>query len=343
MKAVTFSRHGGLDVLEYTEDYSTPQPKTGEVLVKVKISSLNQVDLVVRQGYPGLEISLPHIPGGDIVGVIEEVGDEVDTSLIGKRVAAYPIVSCGGCPLCREGKENLCLNWKFFGLHLKGSYAEYVAIPARNAIELPDTISDEAALSVPVAGLTAFHGLKTVGDLKSGQTFLIWGGSGGLGTMAIQLAKLLGATVIATGGSDEKLKLMRSLGADHVFNRYTEEDISYRVAEIAPAGVDLVMNYVGPDLFDASFNMLKKGGTMLLCGIISGRNSNVSLHMTYLRHLSLKGFYLGTKDEMKELIQWIADGRIKPHIGVRFPLKEAAVAQEMMINYGHTGKILLDI
>lgn len=343
MRAITISRHGERDVLTYTTDFPKPSPAPGEVLVGVASTGLNQVDLVVRRGYPGLAISLPHIPGGDIAGTIEAVGEGVDRSMIGRRIVAYPMIACGKCQLCLEGKPNLCLNWKFFGMHMNGGYSEYVCIPAANAFSLPNNITWAEAVALPVAGLTAYHGLKNVGKLKAGETFFIWGGSGGLGTIAIQIAKQLGATVIATGNSESKLNVMSDLGADYVFNRLTE-DIPAEVAKISPAGIDVILDYVGPETFPKSFQMVKKGGRILLCGIITGREvSPFSLHMTYLRHLSVQGLYLGTMEEFAEVIDWTTKGLIKPYIGWNLPLEEAVEATRRLEEREFIGKIALTI
>ena len=342
MRAITIPEHGGREVLTYVTDFPTPVPGPGEVLVKVAATGLNHVDLVVRRGYPGISIPLPHIPGGDIAGVVDELGDGVTGVKAGTRAVVYPLVACGECPLCNEGKPNLCLNWKYFGLHLKGGYAEYVVVPAHNVIPLPDGVSFEEAAAIPVAGLTAFHALKTVGNLQPGQTFFMWGGAGGLGTIAIQIAKQLGATVLATGSMPGRLELMKSLGADVVFNRLTD-DVAAGVRKVAPAGIDLIIDFVGPETFPTSFDLLKKGGQMLLCGIITGREATVSLHMTYLRHLSIKGLYLGTKEEMVELVDWVARKKVMPYLKQTMALQDAAEAQRMLEDGEVTGKLVLRV
>lgn len=342
MRAITIPEHGGREVLTYVTDFPTPVPGPGEVLVKVAATGLNHVDLVVRRGYPGISIPLPHIPGGDIAGVVDELGDGVTGVKAGTRAVVYPLVACGECPLCNEGKPNLCLNWKYFGLHLKGGYAEYVVVPAHNVIPLPDGVSFEEAAAIPVAGLTAFHALKTVGNLQPGQTFFMWGGAGGLGTIAIQIAKQLGATVLATGSMPGRLELMKSLGADVVFNRLTD-DVAAGVRKVAPAGMDLIIDFVGPETFPTSFDLLKKGGQMLLCGIITGREATVSLHMTYLRHLSIKGLYLGTKEEMVELVDWVAQKKVKPILTNTLSLADAAEAQRMLEAGEVIGKLVLRV
>ena len=329
MKAITIPKHGGIEVLTIVDDYPTPSAGEGEVLVKVEATGLNRVDILVRQGYPGIEIELPHIPGGDIAGTVAETGSGVDSVDSSARVLVYPLVSCGECLLYLEAKRNLSLNWKYMGMQLKGGYAEYAVVPADNIVPIPDSVSYEDAIACSIAGLTAYHGIKTVGELKEGQSFFIWGGAGGLGTLAIQIAKHLGATVYATANSEEKLKIMRELGVDYAINRLED------------AGLDLIMDYVGPETFTTSWELLKKGGTMLLCGILTGRETNLNIQFTYLRHLSIKGTNLGTMEEMKELLSLVADGKLKPYIGGTFPLEDAAKAQEMMEENRHIGKLIL--
>ena len=340
MKAITIPKHGGREVLTIVDDYPIPSAGEGEVLVKVEATGLNRVDILVRQGYPGIEIELPHIPGGDIAGTVAETGSGVDSVDSSARVLVYPLVSCGECLLCLEGKRNLCLNWKYMGMHLKGGYAEYAVVPADNIVPIPDSVTYEDAIACSIAGLTAYHGIKTVGELKEGQSFFIWGGAGGLGTLAIQMAKHLGATVYATANSEEKLKIMRDLGVDYAFNRL-EDDVPAQIRKTAPAGLDLIMDYVGPETFTTSWELLKKGGTMLLCGILTGRETNLNIQFTYLRHLSIKGTNLGTMEEMKELLALVADEKLKPYIGGTFPLEDAAKAQEMMEENRHIGKLIL--
>ncbi len=340
MNAVALKEHGGPENLVFVRDFPTPEAGPGEILIQVKATAVNRVDLVVRTGYPGLKIPFPHILGGDIAGTVAKVGAGVAGFSTGERVVTWPLIACGNCELCLEGKENLCLNWKYFGMHRHGGYAEYVAAPAASVLKIPQNVTFEDATALGVAGLTAYHAIMTVGELKRSQTFFMWGGSGGVGTIAIQLAKLVGARVIATAGKDEKLSMLKDLGADFAFNHYTD-DIPARVRELAPKGADLIIDYVGPATFAKSFDLLKKGGSMLLCGILTGRETTFSIHQTYLRHLSVKGLYLGTKAEMSDLLALASQGKVKPVIGSRLPLDEAAKAHTMMAEGEHLGKIVL--
>jgi NADPH:quinone reductase-like Zn-dependent oxidoreductase len=341
MNAVALYEHGGVDKLVSVSGFPVPTIGPDEVLIEVKATAVNRIDLVVRSGYPGIQVPLPHVLGGDIAGVVADVGSNVHGVGLGQRVVTWPLIACGKCALCAEGRENLCLNWKYFGLHRHGGYAQYVSAPAASVLTLPDSVSFKQATALGVAGLTAYHAITSVGHLKRGQSFFIWGGSGGVGTIAIQLAKMVGASVMATAGKDNKLQALKELGADHVFNHYTD-DVSAKIRELHPAGVDLIVDYVGPATFPKSFDLLKKGGSMLLCGILTGRETSFSIHQTYLRHLSVKGLYLGTKKEMQELLTLASDQKVKPVIGSVLPLGEAAAAHTMMAQGEHLGKIVLE-
>jgi NADPH:quinone reductase-like Zn-dependent oxidoreductase len=329
-------------VLEWRSDLTRPTLRHGEVLIKVAATGLNYVDQVIRLGYPGIPVKLPHLLGGDIAGRVAELGPGVSGPQVGERVLAYPLVADGSCRLCREGKPNLCLNWQYFGLHRPGGYAELVAVPAANLVPLPDAVTFEQAVALPVAGLTAYHALTTVGQVGPGATVLIWGGGGALGSLAIQIAKQLGAVVIATGSSAAKLEIMQALGADHVIHR-KEQDVRSEVAQLAPEGVDVALDYVGPETFPTSFELLRKGGRLLLCGIITGRETVLSIHQTYLRHVSLCGLYLGTLAELRELLAWAAAGRVRPYIGNVLKLEAARQAHELFARGAHVGKIVLSV
>lgn len=238
--------------------------------------------------------------------------------------------------------QHLALDWKYFGMHTHGSYAEYISVPESIVLPLSDSISNEDATGIGVAGLTAYHGLVGVGKLQKDELFMIWGGSGGLGSIAVQIAKGLGAKVIATVGSDEKIDAVKELGADYVLNHNTQ-DIEAEVRKINQFGVDVILDYVGPKTFQTSHNLLKKGGRLLLCGILTGRESNLSIHMTYLKHISIHGFYLGTIDEMKSLLEMMTKSKIKTLSTKKYSLKDAAEAHRDLENGDYVGKIILEV
>ncbi|MFN3821328.1 MAG: zinc-binding dehydrogenase [bacterium] len=343
MRGVVVPQHGGVEVLSYRVDLPDPLPGKGEVVVQVSWAGMNYIDTLVRKGYPGISIPLPHIPGGDIAGKVVELGEGVDRDWLGRRVIIYPVVWCGDCPLCREGKVNLCLKWRFFGLHIKGGYGERVVVPVQNLIPLPDKMTEREGACLPVAGLTAFHALVTVGNLKPGQVFLTWGGAGGVGTIAIQIAKQIGAQVIGIGSDERRLQLMKDLGCDQVVNRLRQSVVE-EVLKNYPYGVDLILDFGGTETFPQSFQMLKRGARLVVCGIITGREvSPFSIHQTYLRHLSILGIYLGVPQELKELVRWVENGWVKPHIGAEFALSEARQAHQALEEGGILGKGLLAV
>jgi NADPH:quinone reductase-like Zn-dependent oxidoreductase len=342
MKAVILNENGGTDKLVYTEELPKPEIKPNEVLVKIKATSVNRADLVIRGGYPGLALNFPHILGGDIAGVIAKTGSEVKEFKEGDRVAAWSIVSEADDDWARKCKAGQSVSWQYFGMHRKGSYAEYSAVPASSLVKLPDNVSFEDAACLPVAGLTAYHAVKTVGDLQKGDKFFIWGGTSGLGIIAIQLAKVLGAEVFATAGFPHKIDFLKQMGVDHIFNHRDGSAIDDEVMALTKGlGIDVILDYVGPEAFPKNFKMVKKGGKILFCGILTGREAMVSLHQTYLRHISLLGLYLGEKYELEELIKLVSEGKVKPHIGATLELKDAAKAHEMMAKGEVIGKIVL--
>lgn len=342
MKAVILNENGGPEKLIYKTDFPVPEIKPNEVLINVKATSVNRADIVIRNGYPGLNLKFPHILGGDIAGIIENTGSDVKDFKTGDRVLSWSLAIEADDEWVRRGRAALSPSWQYFGMHRNGSYAEFVNVPESSLIKLPEKVTFEDAACLPVAGLTAYHGVKTVGDLKSGDTFFIWGGTSGVGLIALQLAKNIGAKVFTTAGFEHKIEFLEKMGVDHLFNHRAQNDIDEQVLKITRGhGIDVILDYVGPESFPKNFKMVKKGGKILFCGILTGREATVSLHQTYLRHISLLGLYLGEKYELEELLKLVSDGSIKPHIGAKFDLKDAAEAQNLMTKGKVIGKIIL--
>jgi len=330
-----------MEKLVYEREH--PEPKLGEreVRVGIRATTVNRIDFFVREGYPGVQIRFPHIPGADIAGVVEDVGPQVQSFHKGDRVMAWPLQACGTCELCRRGRRGLCLQWKYFGLHVDGSYAEYISVPEEGLISIPQSVTFEQAATLPVAGLTAYHALVTVGQVQTGETVLIWGGSGGLGTFAVQIGRLLGARVIATVGRDEKRGRIEHLGADLVLNHHTD-DVLWAVNEFTHGnGVEVVLDSVGAQTFPKGFQLLQKGGRLILCGKLTGMDVPLSLHQTYLRHISILGVYLGEKHELQALLRWVEEGKIQPIIARRFALQDASEAHRVMASGDYVGKLVL--
>lgn len=342
MRAVIIPRTGGADVLSAVRDFPEPVPADDEVVVHVAATSVNQMDLLVRNGYPGGAIPLPHVPGGDVAGTVLQVGAAVSSVAVGERVVVYPVLSCGHCSLCRAGKRNLCSSWGTLGIHHQGGYGERVAVPAENLVKLPDGVTFEQAATLPVAGLTAHHALATAGRLGKGEIAVVWGAGGGLGSMAVQVAKHLGGHVIAIVGTANHRSALERLGVDVIVDR-TAESIVDRVREVAPEGADLVLDTIGSETFARSLAMLKNGGRLVSCGIIGGRDTTLNIHMVYFHHLSIHGVFLGAIEDMRAVVDLVSEGTLSPLIDSVLPLERAAEGQRMLEAGIQNGKIVLMI
>lgn len=343
LKAVFFEEHGDLDVLRYGS-LPTPEPGPGDVLIELKAAALNRVDLFVREGWPGLDLEMPHIPGADGAGIVAEVGPQVTTLQPGDRVVINANLSCGRCEFCRAGRDNMCREWELLGETVRGTYAQYVAVPELNALRLPDHFGFAEAAAASLVYLTAWHSLITRGGLKAGETVLIIGASGGVNTAAIQIAALAGATLYVVGSTAEKLAQAGSLGADHLIDRSEDADWSRSVYMMTgKRGVDVVVDNVGKATMAASLRAARTGGRILTVGNTSGPVYELDNRYLFAKHLSLLGSTMGTRPDFDKVMGLLFRGRLKPVIGANFPLAEARQAQQVMAEGEQFGKIVLDI
>lgn len=341
MKGLALLNNGTTDDLELRDDLAIPPFGDDEVLVKVSASTLNRVDQVIIRGYPGLALNFPHVLGADIAGVIADTGKAVTGWAPGDEVCVYPLIACRQCTLCREGKPNLCENFNYFGMHRAGGYAQYVSVPANSLEKLPPGVDPAQAASIGVAGITALHALNANNNLHPDSSIMIWGATGGVGTLMIQLAKLRGLRVVATTRQPGEMRALSELGADLVLDS-GDDDILEKVKASFPSGVDQVVDYVGPATFPTSFQLLKKGGTLILCGILTGMETNLSIHQTYFRHLHIQGVYLGTKQEYREMLELLAGKSISVPIAARHGLATSKQALADFGNQDHFGKIVIE-
>lgn len=340
MKAVVVPRHGDADVLSLVANFPDPVPAPDEVVVRVRATSVNQMDLLVRNGYPNRVIPFPHVPGGDVVGTVEKIGKKVKGVETGRRVVVYPLMACGTCTRCRSGREHLCVNWQTIGIHRHGGYGELVAVPAKNVIPLPDEVSFTSAAALPVAGLTAYHAIMSVGRLREGELAVIWGSTGGVGSMALQIAKNVGARVAAIVSTPERKRAAEGMGADYVLDRSLAE-MGEEVRRIAPEGADLVFDSIGAGTVPTSVGMLANGGRLLCCGILSGREARLNVHALYFHHLSIHGLFLGTREDMMEVISLTARRALTPLIDRVLPIEKASEGHRLLETGGQIGKIIL--
>lgn len=341
MKAVIIEQHGGLEKLRYKE-VDTPQPGNREVLVKVGACSVNHLDLWTRQGLPGVSIPMPHILGCDIAGVVEEGGHGARSRFKkGDRVIISPGQSCGQCDECAKGRDSFCPHFKIMGFQVDGGYAQFAKAPEHHLIPISDKYSFEQWAAVPLVFLTAWHMLITRAQLKVGETVLIQAGGSGVGSAAIQIAKLAGARVLTTAGSKEKLNKAEKLGADLLIN-YKKEDF-HKIAskENQGEGVDVVFEHIGPEVWDKSLASLRKGGRLVTCGATSGPKAEVNLRFLFMKHLHLLGSYMGSRYELNQVVRLVEAGKLKPVLDKAFSLKDAAKAHQYMEERKNFGKIVL--
>ena len=342
MKAILFHEHGDPGVLHYT-DVNEPALRHNDVLVRVRACALNHLDLWVRRGLPGVPIPLPHIPGSDVAGEVAKIGPEVHTVHVGQRVLLAPGVTCGKCPACLSGNDNLCRDYSNLGYLIDGGCAEYVRCPDVNCMPYPENLDWVHAAAVPLVFQTAWHMLVTRAQLQPGESVLILAAGSGVGSAAIQIAKFFGAHVIATAGSDEKLEKAKQIGADEVIH-HGIMPISKEVRRLTNnRGVDVVFEHVGTATWEHSIKSLGNGGRLVTCGATTGYDAKLDLRFLFTRQLSIMGSYMGNKDELRTLLKLVAQGRLTPIVDKVWPLHEAIAAHNYLEKGKQFGKVVLII
>lgn len=342
MKAIVFHQHGDPSVLHYT-DVNEPHLRHNEALVKVHACALNHLDLWVRRGLPGVLIPLPHIPGSDVAGEVVKVGPEVHTVHIGQKVVLAPGVTCGKCPACLAGRDNLCRDYTNLGYMIDGGCAQYVRCPDVNCMPYPENLDWVHAAAVPLVFLTAWHMLVNRAQLRPGDSVLVIGAGSGVGSAAIQIAKYFGAYVISTAGSDEKLAKAKEIGADDVIHHKVMH-ISKEVRRLTNnRGVDVVFEHVGTATWDESVKSLALGGRLVTCGATTGFDGKIDLRFLFSRQLSLLGSYMGSKEELRMVLRLVALGKLKPVVDKVWPLHDCIAAHTYLEHGKQFGKVVLTV
>jgi NADPH:quinone reductase-like Zn-dependent oxidoreductase len=341
MKAVVIHEHGDVDKLRI-EEVDTPSPAPDEVLIQVKACALNYLDLWVRKGVPGQRMPLPMIPGCDIAGVVKKAGSFVKGVKTGDRVVVAPGVSCGRCARCLNGQDNLCASYGIIGENRDGGCAEYVCVPGVNVMPIPGKLTFNEAAAIPLVFLTAWHMLMARARVRPGEDVLVHAAGSGVGSAGIQIAKLLGARVIVTAGSDAKLKKARELGADETIN-YRKLDFYDEVKKITRRqGVDVILDHIGADTWDRNIRSLRMGGRLVTCGVTSGFEVATDIRYIFFRRLSVLGSTMGTKGELLEIMRMVERGALKPVIDSVFPLADIGLAHRRMQERKAFGKIVVN-
>ena len=342
MKAVLFHEHGGPEVLQYT-DFPTPEPGSGQALVQLEAAALNRLDLWVRQGWPAIKLSYPHIPGADGAGRIAALGEGVSGWQTGQRVVINSNLGCGRCDCCLAGQDNRCREWQLLGETLRGTYAEYVVVPAGNLYPLPDGFPARPAAAAALVYHTAWHSLITRGNLRPGESVLVVGASGGVNTASIQIAKLAGATVYAVGSNAAKLEIAEALGADYLIDRSRDENWPKAVYQLTgKRGVDVIVDNVGTT-YPHSFRAAARGGRILTVGNTGGPKFEIDNRFIFSKHLSIIGSTMGTRQDFAAVMSLVLAGKLQPQLDLDFPLSEARHAQERLAQGEQMGKVTLAI
>jgi len=342
VKAIVFHEFGGLDVLRL-EDMVDPQPGPREVVIDIAATALNHLDVDVREGVSRFPVELPFVPGIEVIGRIAEVGEGVEGWQEGDRVMPFLMNTCGECRFCRTGRESLCLTPGFVSFSTSGGYAERLACPAGQLMRVPDELTDEAAAALQIAFGTAWHMLFARGRLQVGETVMINSVGSGIGSAAVQLARLAGAVVIGNASSDEKLARAAQLGMHHGINHRTQ-DVVEEVARLTDGrGVDLVFEHVGGELFQNGLDSLGKDGRLVICGGHSGEVVPFDIIPFFRMQKQIIGSFVYTRTEVESCLELARQGKITPLVYKTFPLSDAPEAMATMERREHFGKIVLAI
>jgi NADPH:quinone reductase-like Zn-dependent oxidoreductase len=340
VKAVVFEEFGGPEVLRL-EELPDPEPGPGEVALDVLASALNHLDVDVREGVSRFPVELPFVPGVEVVGRISALGDGVTGWEVGERVMPYLMATCGDCSYCKTGRESLCLNAGFISFSTSGGYAEKLACSTRHLVRVPESLSDEAAAATQIAFGTAWHMLFTRGRLGPGETVLINSVGSGIGSAAVQLARLGGAFVIGNAGSDDKLARASELGMDVGINHGTQDVVEEVMRVTDGRGVDVVFEHVGGELFQKGLDSLAKDGRLVICGGHSGEVVPFDIIPFFRGQKQVIGSFVYSRWEIEKVLDLATRGLIQPLVFATFPLEQAREAMETMERREHFGKIVL--
>lgn len=341
MKAVYLNGHGGNEVVQIG---TRPRPtaQAGDVLLRMKASTLNQVDLYMRNSGAGITHQLPQIMGLDGTGVIESAPND-PILMSGQRVIVHPGIGCGRCEFCLRGEAVLCTRMSLLGEHRDGTWAEWVSLPARNIFPCPEHLDDVEAAALGVNHLTAWRMLMNKARLQPWETVLIFGVGGGVSVAALQLAHALGARTLVTSRHEDKLERARSLGADVTIHSPSQDIVKTVMAQTNGRGVDVVIENVGTDVWSAAMKSLVRGGRLVTCGATTGDQPGADLRRLFIRQLQVLGSTLGDLHEMNDLLAFVNRHQLRPVIDQVFALDEAHAALDRLASARQFGKVGLRI
>lgn len=340
MKAAYFEAHGGPEVLQ-VGDLPDPSTGDGEVRVAVRAAALNHLDLWTRRGLPGLELEMPHVGGSDIAGVVDTVGPGVAGWAAGDPVVVNPGLSCGACEWCERDETPLCPTYRILGEHVSGGMGDFVVVPARNLLRIPDGFPFEKAAAAALVYQTAWRALVTRAGLAKGETVLVTGASGGVSTAGIQIAKHLGARVMAVTSGPENVARVEGLGADLVIDRL-EEDFSRRVwHETGKRGVDVVLDSVGEAMWEGCLRSLASAGRLVTYGATTGPKASFDIRRLFWKQQTIMGSTMAGRGDFETVMGLVFEGALDPVVDEVWPLERAREAHERLEAGGVFGKLVL--
>ena len=342
MRAVVMRARGGPEVLEVA-DLPVPEPGPKEVRVRLKAAALNHLDVWVRKGVASPKLPLPHVLGADGSGVVDAVGPGVEGFAPGDEVVINPGLSCGRCERCLAGEDNLCPRYQILGEHRHGTYAEYVVLPEANLAPKPKNLSFEEAAAIPLTFLTAWQMVVDKLGVRPGDDVLVMAAGSGVSVAAIQIAKLFGARVIATAGSEDKLRRAKALGADETVN-YTHPDWPKEVRRLTGGkGADKVVDHTGALYFEGVIKATANGGRIAIAGASSGYEGTLPFAHVFYRQLSILGSTMASKSRLFPILRFVEEGKLKPVVGQVLPLEAAAEEHRLLEERRVFGKVVLQV
>jgi NADPH:quinone reductase-like Zn-dependent oxidoreductase len=348
MRAALFRRHGGPEVME-VGDVPDPIPGPGEVLVRVSAAALNHIDLWLRAGLPALPVAFPHVLGGDVCGVVAALGagvKEMPGVREGDRVLVNPGLSCGRCPACLDGRDNLCPDFRMIGEQTWGGQSELLVVPAQNLVPASRSqvpLEDAELASIPTTFMTAWQMLVDRARIQHGETVLVVAAGSGVGVASIQIAKLYGARIIATASTEEKLAAARRLGADETINHVSTDIVAEVKRLTGRRGADIVVDHVGTATFAKSIVAAARGGRVVVCGATTGFEPVLNLRHLFWRQLSVLGSTMASKARLHTLLDLFSAGRLRPVVDRVYPLALAAEAHVRLESRMAFGKVILSV
>ncbi|MBW3582060.1 MAG: zinc-binding dehydrogenase [Euryarchaeota archaeon] len=345
MKAVVFHEHGPVENLSL-ESVPVPEPGAGDVRIKVAYCALNHLDLWTRDGLPGLKLEMPHIGGSDISGTVDTLGAGTERYGFqpGDRVVVNPGVSCGHCRFCRMGEDPLCDTYHILGEHTRGGYAEYAVVPVRSLMSVPEGVPLKTAAAASLAYQTAYRMVVGRAKLRPRENLLVLGAGSGVSTACIQIGKMLGATVYTITSSDEKMRLAKAIGADHVvdYTKDTEwEKTLYKLS--GKRGMDVVVDHVGEATWVKSMRTLGKGGRIVTCGGTTGPKLQLDVRHLFWKGHTVMGSTMANDQEWREVMGLVYAGKLEPVIDTEFGFADLPDAHRRMEEAEQFGKIVIRV